>query len=121
MHRARASLLVVAPLALLLGLIGGAAGCDKPASSSSGACTASSIGACASEHAERCGIQMSCTDQIPRELRCTPPDTALPMACECIEAGASKQKVQLDAPLGNDLAEAGGLASARCGWTLQVE
>ena len=68
------------PLALLA-----LAGCDAKAKSD--ACYASSVGSCSSEQATSCGVQLTCDDQIPRELKCTPPDSELPMACECIEAG----------------------------------
>ncbi len=102
------------PLALLA-----LAGCDAKAKSD--ACYASSVGSCSSEQATSCGVQLTCDDQIPRELKCTPPDSELPMACECIEAGKSTQKLELDAAIGADLPKAGGLATARCGWTLKTE
>ncbi len=108
----------VMKLALLLALLA-LAGCDSKATSD--ACYASSIGSCSSEQATSCGVQLTCDDQIPRALKCAPPDSALPMACECIEAGESKRKLELDAALGADLPSAGGLATARCGWTLKTE
>ena len=51
----------------------------------------------------------------PRELKCTPPDTKLPMACECIESGPSKKKLSLQTALPVDLDGADRLARDNCG------
>jgi hypothetical protein len=90
------------------------AGCDSETT-----CHASSVGACQSKHGSSCGIQLTCSDSVPRELRCTPPDSKLPMSCECIEGGSAKTKVQIDTKLPRDLAKAGGIAKTQCGWKLK--
>lgn len=78
-------------------------------------CTAGSIGTC-NEASIACGVTLGCADAVPRELKCTPPDTKLPMNCECFEAGKSVAKVVVETKLPVTLPEAGALANSRCGW-----
>jgi hypothetical protein len=84
-----------------------ASGCSKS--------TAVSIGTC-NEHSIQCGVQLQREGDPPRELKCTPPDTKLPMGCDCVESGQSRRHVSLATSLPSDLREAERLARDNCGW-----
>ena len=86
--------------------------CDKKKVSCSG-----SLGGC-HEGAENCGIQLSCDDGKPRELRCEPPDTKLPMKCKCIFAGEETKTVDVSSELGG-LEDATGIAAHQCAWDIE--
>ena len=96
----------VSSLVLLAALA--SAGCGKKNS-------AVSIGTC-NDISIFCGVQIQREGDPPRELKCTPPDTKLPMACECMESGQSKKKLSLQTALPVDLDGAERLARDNCGW-----
>ena len=73
------------------------------------------IGTC-NEQSIMCGVTIRREGDPPRELKCTPPDTKLPMACECIESGQSKKKATLASALPKDLDGAERLVRDNCGW-----
>ena len=77
--------------------------------------SSASIGTC-NDQSNQCGVQISREGDPPRELKCTPPDTKLPMACDCMESGQSKKKVLISTKLPGDLDAAERLARDNCGW-----
>lgn len=102
MHRSRRVLAIVALSALAL-----APACQKKSS-------AVSIGTCNDPSIE-CGVQIRREGDPPRDLKCTPPDTKLPMACDCMESGQSKKEVMLSTKLPGDVDVAERLARDNCG------
>ncbi len=81
------------------------------------ACAAHSIGTCV-EGSTDCGVQMTCADQVARELKCKGPDSHLPMRCECVEDGKTTRTVDVETrlPVDKALRQATLLATTKCGW-----
>jgi hypothetical protein len=95
-------LVAVAALVLL-----SIAGCRKNKAVSVGTCVSS---------ATQCGVAIAVEGEPARELKCTPPDTKLPMACDCVQGGVATKHTQVESKLPSDAEEAEKLARAKCAW-----
>jgi hypothetical protein len=98
-----ARLLVVAVALVIVSI----AGCRKNSSVSVGSCV---------PNATQCGISIAVEGEPVRELKCTPPDTKLPMTCDCVQGGAATKHTQVESKLPTNVEEAEKLARTKCGW-----